>query len=153
MEDFFVDIHCHPTMRAFHTTPKGVKKNIWDCTKNDEVDTFFGRWAWNQSKGVSKFSQSNFYNCIKGKTRVVFDSLYPIERGFINFNKISELIIGKKAIETLTVSASGVSIKQFRNYKKGNDYFNELNEQYNFLVNYQGTSPCGKYDYNKATQQ
>lgn len=147
MQEFFVDIHCHPTMRAFHTTPNGIKKNIWDCTKNDVIDTYLGKWAWKQSKEVSKFSQSNYYNCIKGKTRVVFDSLYPMERGFINFNKVPKLLIGDKAVETLAVTASGVSIEQFRNYKKSHDYFTELNEQYNFLVNNQGDSPCGKYNY------
>jgi microsomal dipeptidase-like Zn-dependent dipeptidase len=147
MQEFFVDIHCHPTMRAFHTTPNGLKKNIWECTKNDVIDTVLGRWAWNQSKEVSKFSQSNFYNCINGKTRVVFDSLYPMERGFINFNKIPELLMGEKAIETLAVTASGVSIEQFKNYKKSHDYFTELNEQYHFLIDNQGPSPCGKYNY------
>ena len=147
MQDFFVDIHCHPSMRAFHTTPIGAGKNIWDCTKNDVIDTFLGRWAWNQSKVVSKFSQSNFYNCIDGKARVIFDSLYPIERGFINFRKFPELVIGKKANETLVVTTSGVSVEQFRKYKKGDNYFEELNEQYNFLVNNQGASPCGKYSY------
>jgi microsomal dipeptidase-like Zn-dependent dipeptidase len=146
MSEFFVDLHCHPSMRAFHTTPNGAQKNIWESTKNDVVDTFVGRWAWEQSKEVSKFSQANFYNCIDGKARVVFDSLYPIERGFINARKIPELLVGKKTIETLTVTASGVSVEQFRNYKKSYDYFSELNEQYNFLVNNLGASPCGKYD-------
>ncbi|MCE9540778.1 MAG: dipeptidase [Bacteroidetes bacterium] len=147
MQEFFVDIHCHSSMRAFHTTPRGTEKNIWDCTKNDFIDTFIGKWVWNQSKNVSKFSQSNFYNCIDGKVRVVFDSLYPVERGFINFKKIPELIIGKKANETLVVTASGVSVEQFRSYKKGHNYFDDLNNQYNFLVNNQGASPCGKYNY------
>ena len=147
MQEFFVDIHCHPTMRAFHTTPNGSKKNIWECTKNDVIDTILGRWAWSQSKEVSKFSQSNFYNCINGKTRVVFDSLYPMERGFINFNKIPELLIGEKAVETLAVTASGVSTDQFKKYKNSHDYFTELNEQYHFLVDNQGASPCGKYNY------
>lgn len=147
MDEFFVDIHCHSSLRAFHTTPQGIQKNIWDCTKNDVIDSFIGKWAWNQSRGVSKFSQSNFYNCINGKVRVVFDSLYPVERGFINFRKLPELLIGKKANETLVVTASGVSIEQFRSYKKGHNYFAELHEQYNFLVDNQGNSPCGKYNY------
>ncbi len=147
MKEFFVDIHCHPTMRAFHTSPNGHKKNLWDRTKNDVIDTLVGRWIWEKSKGVSKFSQSNFYNCIDGKARVVFDSLYPLERGFINFRKFPELLIGKKANETLVVTASGVSVEQFRNLKKKINYFEELNEQYNFLVKNQGASPCGKFSY------
>ncbi len=147
MKEFFVDIHCHPTMRAFHTSPIGPQKNIWIRTKNDVIDTLLGRWMWEKSKAVSKFSQSNFYNCIDGKARVVFDSLYPLERGFINFRKVPELLIGKKANEVLVVTASGVSVEQFRNLKENVNYFKELNEQYDFLVKNQGASPCGKFSY------
>ncbi len=147
MEEIFVDIHCHSTMRAVHTNPNGQHKNIWDCTNNDIVDSYLGKWAAIKSKAISKKSQSNFYNCIQGQTRVIFDSLYPLERGFINLKKIPSLLIGKKAIETLTVISSGVSIEQFRDYKATNDYFHELNEQYKFLERNQGPSPCGKYNY------
>ncbi len=147
MQEFYVDIHCHPTMRAINTTPNGLGRNIWESTKNDLVNSFIGKWAWEQSKTVSKFSQSNFYNCINGKTRVVFDSFYPIERGFINFRKIPQLLIGKKTLETLAITASGISVAQMRKYREQHDYFQELNDQYNFLVKNQGASPCGAYNY------
>ncbi|MFY9310514.1 MAG: hypothetical protein WAQ28_15825 [Bacteroidia bacterium] len=150
MQEFYVDIHCHPTMRAINTTPNGPQKNMWDSTKNDIVNSRVGRWAWEQSKGVSKLSQSNFYNCITGKTRVVFDSFYPIERGFINFKKIPELIIGKKTLETLAITASGISVEQMKKYIGNHDYFIELNEQYHFLHSNQGASPCGNYSYRIA---
>jgi microsomal dipeptidase-like Zn-dependent dipeptidase len=147
MKDFFVDLHCHSTMRAFQTRPMGPEKNLWECTQNDTIDTPFGRWVQKQTKAISKQSQSNFYKCIKGNTRVVFDSLYPIERGFINFRKITELIIGKKASKTIVVTSSGISLEQFGNYKKSFNYFKELNEQYQLLAKNQGASPCGKYQY------
>ncbi len=151
MQEFFVDIHCHPSMRAFNTTPNGTHKNIWESTTNDVIDTLIGNWAWNQSKDVSKLSQSNFYNCINGKTRVVFDSLYPIERGFINFTKIPQLIVGEKTLNTLAVVASGISVEQLKKYKSSNDYFTELHEQYHFLRSNEGASPCGKYKYKIVT--
>jgi microsomal dipeptidase-like Zn-dependent dipeptidase len=150
MEEFYVDIHCHPTMRAINTSPNGKERNMWESTKNDLVDTFIGKWAWEQSKGVSKFSQSNFYNCINGKTRVVFDSFYPLERGFINFKKVPQTLVGKKTLETLAITASGISVEQMRKYRDQHDYFNELNEQYAFLAKNQGPSPCGKYNYRVA---
>ncbi|MES2591344.1 MAG: membrane dipeptidase [Bacteroidota bacterium] len=151
MQEFYVDIHCHPTMRALHTTPIGPKKNIWDRTQNEVIDTFVGRLASNMSKDVSKFSQSNFYNCIDGKTRVVFDSLYPLERGFINFKSLPKFLIGKKTLETLAVIASGITAEQVKKYQKEDDYFSDLNEQYNFLASNQGDSPCGKYNYKIVT--
>lgn len=145
MNEFFVDIHCHSTMRAFNTSPNGAKKNSWDTTTNDAVDSFVGRWAWNNSKGVSKYSQSNFYNCIAGNARVVFDSLYPIEKGFINYAKVPQAVIGEKTLDTLAVIASGISVEQLKRYKGNNDYFVELHEQYEFMKNNVGPSPCGKY--------
>ena len=148
MEDFYVDIHCHATMRAMHTSPvNGYERNHWSDNFNDVIDTRLGRWAWQMSAGVAKVSQSNFYNCIKGKTRVVFDSLYPIERGFINFRKVPQKLIGVKAAETLVVTSSGVSVEQFRKYRTDDDYFKDLQEQYQFLVDKQGKSPCGKYNF------
>lgn len=151
MSEFYVDIHCHPTMRAFNTTPNGSARNMWESTKNDEINTFIGKWAWEQSKNVSKLSQSNFYNCINGKTRVVFDSFYPLERGFINFKKIPKLIVGKKTLETLAITASGISLERMGQYTREHNYFKELNEQYDFLVSNQGASPCGNYRYRIAT--
>lgn len=151
MQEFYVDIHCHPTMRAINTTPNGPEKNMWESTKNDVINSRIGKWAWNQSKDVSKVSQSNFYNCINGKTRVVFDSFYPIERGFINFKKAPQLIVGKKALSTLAITASGISIEQMKKYQAQHDYFQELNDQYNFLHKNQGASPCGNYNYRIAT--
>ncbi len=145
MEEFYVDIHCHPTMRAFNTTPLAKNRNLWDKTQTDFVPTRVGKWAWKASKDVSKHSQSNFYNCVEGKTRIVFDSLYPIEKGFINFKKSHEFIVGKKAMDTLGVTASGISVERFKEYKASSDYFSELLSQYNFLVSNLGESPCGKY--------
>ena len=147
MEEFYVDIHCHPTMRSINTTPNGSEKNIWEQTTNDTIDSFVGRWAWKQSKGVYKLSQSNFYNCINGKTRVVFDSFYPIERGFVTFNKIAQAIAGKKTLDTIAIIASGISAEQMRKYQERHDYFSELHEQYHFLVKNQGESPCNLYKH------
>ncbi len=151
MDEFYVDLHCHSTMRAYHTTPKSGSKNIWDTTENDFIDSTLGRYAWKASNRVSKLSQSNFYNCINGKTRVVFDSLYPMERGFMHLRKVPKLLIGKKGGETIFSTSTGVSVEQFRKYKNNYDYFQDLQDQYNFLVANQGTSPCGKYNYKIAS--
>lgn len=150
MKEFYVDIHCHPTMRAFNTRPIRKQKNIWDATKNDQIDTLVGRWAWKSSEEISKLSQSNLYSCIEGKTRVVFDSLYPIERGFIHHRKVPQLIVGKKNFESLSVTAAGISLENYRAYKQHYNYFSDLQEQYDFLVSNQGASPCGKYHYKIA---
>ncbi|MES2798929.1 MAG: hypothetical protein V4638_02860 [Bacteroidota bacterium] len=147
MSDFFVDIHCHPTMRAMNTTPLAGRRNHWDATKNDFTDTSLGRWAWKSSEAISKHSQSNFYSCIEGNLRVVFDSLYPLERGFVNYKKLPRMIGSEKTFETMMVSATGLSVKQYRLFKANDDYFADLQEQYQFLKSNEGASPCGKFSY------
>lgn len=147
MTEFYVDIHCHSTMRAYHTTHPGGTKNCWDSTLNDQVDTASGRFAMRNSKRISKESQSNFYKCMQGNARVVFDSLYPLERGFINYRKGTKLLVGKKRIDALLIVASGVSPIQLHTYRNHTNYFEDLLNQYHFLVDNQGKSPCGNHSY------
>lgn len=147
MEDFFVDLHCHPTMRALNTTPVSSKINHWDTTENDLFDTPLGRWAERNSEEISKYSQSNFYNCVEGKLRVVFDSLYPLERGFVTYKKLPTFLTTKKNMQTLMVTASGISTEKYKEFRSHDDYYLQLEEQYQFLSENQGDSPCGKYQY------
>ena len=148
MTEFFVDIHCHATMRTMHTAPlNGSARNYWVENRNDKIDTLLGKLAWRASSGVAKVSQTNFYNCVNGKVRVVFDSLYPIERGFVNFRKLPEKIIGKKGVETLVVTGSGVTVERYHKCRNSDDYFKDLCEQYDFLTEQQGASPCGNYQF------
>lgn len=147
MEDFFVDIHCHPTMRAINTTPLAGKQNHWDATENDLFETPLGRWAERNSDEISKFSQSNFYNCIEGNLRVVFDSLYPLERGFVNYKKLPNFLTSKRNMQTLMVTATGISVEKYKEFRAHDDYYMQLETQYDFLKRNQGDSPCGKYNY------
>lgn len=147
MDEFYVDLHCHATMRAFNTSPKNEKENLWQKTQNDKIPSKIGKWAWKQSKDVSKFSQSNFYNCIEGKTKVIFDSLYPIEKEFYQFKRPLEILVGKKALDTLSMTAAGFSKAKYKEYKASTDYFDMLCKQYDYLVKNQGYSPCEQYTY------
>ncbi|MBG14734.1 MAG: hypothetical protein CL853_00090 [Crocinitomicaceae bacterium] len=146
-KNFFVDIHCHPTMRVFHNQSDDGKTNLWEENKNTYVNNFIGRKIVRLSDFIAKVSQSNFYHCASGNVRVVFDSLYPIERGFINYKPLAKLLLGKRNTEAIIVNASGINPKQYKKYKESEDYFSDLNQQYHFLLNNQGPSPCGKYNY------
>ena len=146
-KDCFIDIHCHNTMRAWHNHTPNNPTNLWDKNTNQLIDSKVGRFAINQSKGVAKYSQSNLYSCINGGVRVILDSLYPLERGFINSESISGKIIGKKGAKALVVNATGLSEYRYDYYKENEDYFKELCEQYEFLVSSQGKSPCGNFAY------
>ncbi|MDG2179081.1 MAG: membrane dipeptidase [Algibacter sp.] len=145
-KDFFVDIHCHPTMRVFHNNKDGIT-NLWDENENALINNFIGKKIVKLSDFISKVSQSNFYHCVNGNVRVIFDSLYPVERGFINYKPIPKFLLGEKNVEAIVVNVSGINKGQYHKYKSNENYYEDLNEQYDFLINNQGPSPCGKYNY------
>ncbi|MCI5057122.1 MAG: dipeptidase [Flavobacteriales bacterium] len=139
------DIHCHPTMRAFHAQPHNGKRNLWSENYNEDTKTRLGNFVIKQSEGVAKVSQSNFYKCIDGGVRIVFDSLYPVERGFIRFKKFPKKVLSKTAQETLVTVSAGISSDIYKNYYSNDDYFQDLEAQYEFLTKNLGPSPCGNY--------
>ncbi|TNE51196.1 MAG: hypothetical protein EP343_03660 [Deltaproteobacteria bacterium] len=143
----YADLHLHPSMRLYHHHVDPSEKNYWPQNANQDLGTGFSRWVGKMSEGVSKVSQTHFDSCIEGHTRVLFDSLYPIERGFVRFRKHMEWLLPKSMLEALVVTASGVSSKQFHHAREDDDYFSELLEQYEQVQQHQGPSPCGRYAY------
>ena len=65
----------------------------------------------------------------------------------MNFRKLPQKLIGQKNVESLVVNSSGISAEQFQKYKKSDKYFDDLQEQYDFLISNQGISPCGSFRY------
>mgnify|MGYP003948762233 CR=1 FL=1 len=147
IDKFTIDIHCHNTMRAWHNFSPSNPSNLWEKNLNEVIDTKIGKFAINQSKGIAKYSQSNIYSCINGGVRVLLDSLYPLERGFINSESFSGKIIGKQGAKALVINATGLSEYRYDAYKENEDYFQELCDQYDFLVSAQGKSPCTDFAY------
>lgn len=142
----FTDIHIHPTLKTFNSDHPKPSRNIWDDFEHIKPTTPAGRFAVNNSKDVAKFSQTNFYRLIEGNVRVVFASLYPMEKGFLRLRSVPKVITGKKGFDEMTAIASGYSASRVRFLMKSDNYFQELNEEYVFLKNSMGKSPCGKYE-------
>lgn len=149
-ENFFVDIHAHPTLRAYNSTFTTGQRNIWEKIENPDFQTPLGRWARLKSREVAKFSQANLYNYAEGQTRIIFDSLYPMEKGFLNFRKLPSAMIGKENADVLLKTVTGIDSAQLLALRKNPDYFHELMGQYAFLAKGQGQSPDGKYTYKLA---
>lgn len=139
--DFFVDIHCHPTLRAFNAPIQSGNRNIWEPTSNPHIETPLGRWTRMKTREIAKTSQANFYSYAKGQVRVIFDSLYPIEKGFLNFRKAATAMMGKSKADEVLQTATGINRHQLRQLRNQNDYFHELQSQYAFLHQGQGASP------------
>lgn len=150
-DDFFVDIHTHATLRAFNATFSSGQRNIWEKTTNQAFETPIGRWARMKSREVSKTSQANLYNYAEGNTRIIFDSLYPFEKGFLNFRKLPTAMVGKDNADILLKTVTGIDDSQLQALRGNHDYFQELLGQYAFLYKGQGQSPNGAYNYQLAS--
>ncbi len=142
VNNFFVDIHCHTTLRALNTAHTKVESSIWQKTENGVSQTPAGRLIRLQSKEVAKESQANLYAMSKGQVRVIFDSLYPIEKGFLSFRKVPGLMVSPKGNAEVVEALTGVAAQRFREIQSNDSYFSELMQQYEFIVNGQGESPC-----------
>jgi microsomal dipeptidase-like Zn-dependent dipeptidase len=78
----FADLHCHPHMRSF---------NYIRGTKDEKDPDLFHPWhivlsnlrAKNKGKRASAYSQSDLIKLKNGKVKLVFASLYPIEKGWV----------------------------------------------------------------------
>jgi microsomal dipeptidase-like Zn-dependent dipeptidase len=55
--------------------------------------------------------------------------------------------LGKKGADDVLVTATGIDPRQLRHLRQKQDYFSELLDQYAFIANHQGASPCGEYAY------
>ena len=129
----FSDIHIHPTLKTFNSDHPTPNRNLWDDFEHSKPTTRAGHFAVNNSKDVAKFSQTNFYRLIQGDVRVIFASLYPMEKGFFQMRQIPKVITGKKGFDEMTSISSGYSPARVRYLMKCDDYFKMLNEEYAFL--------------------
>ena len=145
--DFNVDIHTHPTLRAYNTPFLQGQRNHWEKTYNQVEDTTVSRWIRLKTKSMAKESQANLYSYAKGNTRVIFDSLYPVEKGFFDFRKMPRRLLGKENTDQAFRTITGIEPYQLKHLRNKRDYFHELLSQYAFLHRGQGNSPDGKYAY------
>ena len=134
---FFVDIHCHPNMRPFNSGVPQPIKSIWENVTNDidYPENVFAKLIEGIAKNMYKDSQSNFNNLAKGNIKVAFNSLYPIERGFLNYNRLPRLMFGKENMNSIYEYTSGFPIERIRQIQNTHDcYFDELKAEYEFLL-------------------
>ncbi|WP_194767499.1 hypothetical protein [Tamlana sp. I1] len=108
MEKPIGDLHCHP---SFKPTNNPEIKDIWTYKNNSNTkDLFQGilgvsprRWLVNIFvKDLARYTQSNLDNCYEGNNRLLFLSIYPIERQFLKVDRpfststfLQRLILGK----------------------------------------------------------
>ncbi|MCB9232676.1 MAG: membrane dipeptidase [Bacteroidia bacterium] len=146
-DDFIIDIHAHSTLRAYNAIPPNGSPNIWEQTLNAVAETKLARWARMSTREIAKYSQAHYYAMAEGKVRVLFDSLYPIETGFLKLRKVPARIAGKGGLKEIMSAVIGFENQKIENIFNRKDYFTDLKNQYEFLLKGQGPSPDGRFSY------
>lgn len=146
-DNYFVDIHIHPTLKSFYSGYPKPKKNIWEDIVHNLGKSNPAKFVHKNSSEVAKYSQSNFYELAKGNVRVANVSLYPIEKGFLELRNISKAVTNKQARDEMLEVITGYDLESIRFLRKHVDYFEELKLEYRYVYDNQGLSPDKKWSY------
>ncbi|MEP2057497.1 MAG: membrane dipeptidase [Maribacter litoralis] len=136
----YVDLHCHPALKpygkSFNYKKKGWnnphrsrRNSIWKYDPPSLTDKLL-----NYVINLTKFSQSNFTSLAKGDVKIVFASLYPLEKGFFVNDIKSDFLrdltgnfatgIGKKRIDAVQAMTN-----YFQDLEREYDFYKQLNEK------------------------
>lgn len=140
-DDFFIDFHCHSGMKAFGSSTKHSEKiNLWvDIPPKSECSDL-KNWIKKSVKETVKYSQINLDECKKGRVGVVFNSIYPIEKGWFDKSFISGVIIKKKNFIKSAICSSGLDENLVKDTVAKIDdnaaflYFDEFLKEYYYLT-------------------
>lgn len=123
----FADLHCHPTLKTFGKSFSKSKKasSIWYCNPPN----FFAKLI-QKLTGITKFSQADFCTMARGNVKIAFVSLYPFEKGFFKNPNLNNKIVARIASFITSIGYNRVRLIQ-----KHQNYFDDLIEEYIFLMN------------------
>lgn len=131
---FNIDFHCHPTLRSTNCATDLKELDFWKKVANYKGDSTIERMIGIKLSEIAKESQSHFSGYRNGNTKIIFDSLYPLEKGWLNFRKLPSIFMGEDIKLRIFRIASGITEKRFNDLRSNESYFNELNEQYSILL-------------------
>lgn len=133
METKFIDLHIHPAMKplgkSFNRKEVGInnpnkdrQNSIW----NYDPPTVLDKLA-NIATSLTKFRQSDFTTLAKGGAEIVFVSLCGLEKGFV-MTKLGTQLPG----DIIGNLVTGLGKKRIDHIQKMEDYFTDLELEYNF---------------------
>ncbi len=147
----YIDFHCHSAMKPFgksynyktigrNNPHRNRSSSIWKYNPPSLADKLI-----NYIINLTKFSQANFTSLAKGGVNIICVSLYPIEKWFF-VNKIKNEFIRDIAANF----ATGVGKKRIDAIQAINNYFKDLEMEYDFYKQLDGKIiqlPEGKFRY------
>ncbi len=145
--NFTVDIHCHPNLKAFNSGHPEPTKNLWERIYHITNRNSFAKQIEKLTKKVLKASQSNLDELVAGDVRVINISLYPIEKGFLHLRNVPKFLIGGNRIDVMHEVITGFDLKKLNYLRKTYSYYDDLLQEYEYIKNSQGKSPDGKHTF------
>ncbi len=146
--NFFTDLHCHPNLKSFNSGHPHPAKTMWDNIEHPCADNALTRLFRRKSNSIAKESQTNLYQLARGGVRVAVLSMYPVEKGFVKFRRVPEMIFGDDNVNGVLEHISGMPKERVQAIQaQENHYFHDLTAEYEYVNQGQGASPCGKYQY------
>lgn len=149
----FIDLHCHPAMKPLghsfkrriptgENSPNKRKVNsIWHY----DPPTFGDKIINRALAGATKFRQADLTTVTYGNGSVLFASLYPLERRFVD-NKAGTGLVG----DLLENFAMGISKARIDHVQEMKDYFKDLELEYNFYKSLSDKNKVIKLEDGKA---
>ncbi|QCX00037.1 peptidase M19 [Aggregatimonas sangjinii] len=134
MKNVYIDLHCHPSLKPFGRSfdQKSTKKR--NSPNRMRRNSIYHRKGVNPvSKKINnlltltKFTQSDLTSVYGGKGRILVISLYPMEKQMVHDTGDVKFI--GRLFRNL---ATGIGIDRIRHIQKMTDYFEDLNNEYEF---------------------
>lgn len=126
----FADLHCHPNLKTFgHSfSEKSLKIKKKSFLWYSSPPTWFSKF-FNAVTGMTRFRQADFKTMSRAHVKVAMISLYPFEKGFF-INRFLNDPLSARFANMIT----GIGYKRIRFIQKHRDYFKDLENEYNFLL-------------------
>lgn len=148
LQNFYTDLHCHPNLKSFNSGHPQPAKTMWENVEHPYTDNALTRLFRKKSNSILKESQCNLYQLAEGGVRVAVLSMYPVEKGFVKFRKVPELLLGDEKVNSVLEHISGMPKERVAAIQaQENHYFHDLTGEYAYVKKGQGESPCGRYAY------
>ncbi|MCB0695989.1 MAG: hypothetical protein KDC07_01410 [Chitinophagaceae bacterium] len=135
MNQFSIDMHCHPAMKPFgksfstkkvgeNSTNRHHKTSIWFYDPPNPLERLLQRLL-----GLVKFTQCDFTTLSNGKVRCICASIYSIERSFVRLNTGTGVLT-----DFISNLASSLGKDRINFLQSNKDYFSDVENEYDFYL-------------------
>ncbi|MDH3709793.1 MAG: hypothetical protein OER04_07880 [Cyclobacteriaceae bacterium] len=153
------DLHCHPSLKGFSSDSQNC--DMWTHYPPSDAISDLNKQIRKAIQAIARGSQTNLKACVDGKSRLLFVSIYPFERPFMQvcpqkpFRFLFKFLLPKRKHSTLGEAVLGIPKTEIQRRideaasDKGVDYFSEYLEELAYLTdpkNHQTDDPQYK-DY------